>query len=58
MAMQNMLLVTNNILPHWTCLKPWGMIFNKHQKIFFASTNGAATNRFLYLHLIEQKHCC
>jgi hypothetical protein len=29
MATQNMLLLTNNILPHRTCLKLGGMIFNK-----------------------------
>ncbi len=30
MATQNMLLLTNNMLPHRTCLKSRGMILNKY----------------------------
>ncbi len=55
-AMQNMFLLTNNILPHtlvkkWgfynsdrTCMKPWGKILNKGAKnFFFVSIHGAPT---------------
>jgi phosphoribosylpyrophosphate synthetase len=43
-AMQNMLLLIDNIMPHRTCLKPRDMIFNKGAKsFFFASTHGALT---------------
>jgi len=34
-AMQNMLLLTNNILPHKTCLKLRGRILNKGAKRIF-----------------------
>jgi hypothetical protein len=41
MAMHNMLLLIDNILPHKTCLKPRGRIFNKGaKKNSFASTHG------------------
>jgi hypothetical protein len=44
MAVQNMFFLINNILPHNTCLKPRGRIFNKGAKnLFFASTHGAPT---------------
>jgi len=43
MAMQNMLLLIDNILPHKTCLKPRGRILNKGAKKQFASTHGAPT---------------
>jgi hypothetical protein len=43
-AVQNMFMLTNNILPHRTCLKPRGKILNKGAKnFFFASTHGAPT---------------
>ncbi len=41
-VMHNMFLLIDNILPHKTCLKARGRIFNKGAKnIFFASTHGA-----------------
>jgi hypothetical protein len=48
-----MLLLTNNILPHKTCLKLGSKILNKGAKMFFASTHGAPTlvDFFIYLEL-------
>ncbi len=43
-VVQNMLLLTYNIMTQRTCLKPRGMILNKSAKLlFFASTYGAPT---------------
>jgi len=42
MAVQNMIMLTNNILPHKTCLKSRGMILNKGAKKI-SSTHGALT---------------
>ncbi len=49
-AMQNMLLVIDNILPHKTSLKVRGKIFNKGAKKIIFSTHGAPNLvRFLYI---------
>jgi hypothetical protein len=40
-VVQNMLLLTDNNLPHYTCLKLRGKIFNKGTILFFAPTHGA-----------------
>ncbi len=52
-AVQNMFLLTNNILPHKTCLKLGSKILDKSAKLFFASTHGAPTlvDFFTYLEL-------
>jgi hypothetical protein len=42
-VVQNMLLLTDNILPHKTCLKPRGMTLDKGGKKKIASTHGAPT---------------
>ncbi len=51
MAMQNMLLLIDNILPHKTCLKPRGRILNKGAKKQFASTHGAPTLVDFYIYV-------
>jgi hypothetical protein len=43
MAMQNMFMLTNNILPHKTCMKLGGKILNKGAKKSFTSIHGAPT---------------
>jgi hypothetical protein len=48
---QNMLLLTYNILPHKTCLKLGSRILNKGAKMFFASTHGAWTLVDFYTYL-------
>jgi len=59
-AMQNMFLLINIILTCRTCMKLGGKILNKGAKLFFFYFNTWGTNlgRFLYLCLIEQRHCC
>ncbi len=44
MIVHNMLLLTNNILPHKTCLKPKDKIFNKGAKKNCFNTWGTITN--------------
>jgi hypothetical protein len=51
MVVQNMLLLTYNILPHKTCLKLGGMIHNKGAKKKIASTHGAPTLIDFYTHV-------
>jgi hypothetical protein len=58
-AMQNMLLLIDNILPHKTCWKPRGRILIKTPKTFFCfNTWRTNLGRFMYLHWIEQRHNC
>ncbi len=48
-VLQNMFMLTNNIMPCKTCLKPWGRIFNKCAKNFFCfNTWGTNLGRFIY----------
>ncbi len=56
-AVQNMLLLTDNILPHKTCLKLGGMILNKGANFyFFASTHGTPTLVDLYIYVELDKN--
>jgi hypothetical protein len=57
-VVQNMLLLTDNILPHKICLKLGGMILNEGTQIiiFCFNTGGTDLGRFLYLCWIEQRH--
>ncbi len=49
-VVHNTLLLTNNILPHKTCLKLKGMILNKGANFFCCfNTWGTNLNKFLYL---------
>jgi hypothetical protein len=56
-VVHNMLLLTNNILPHKTCLKPRAWFLIKVPRFFFGF-NTWCTNlgRFLYICWIEQRH--
>ncbi len=51
-VVQNILLLTDNILPHKTCMKPRDRIFNKGAKnIFSSSTHGTPTLVDLYTYV-------
>jgi hypothetical protein len=51
-----MLLLTDNILPHKTCLKLRGKSFSKGANFFFASTHGAPTLVVFYIYVQLNKN--
>jgi hypothetical protein len=55
-AVQNMLLLTNNILPHKTCLKPKAWFLIKLPIIFFGSTHGTPTLVDFYTYVELNKY--
>ncbi len=55
-VVQNMLLLTDNILPHKTCLKPRGMILDKGGQKKIASTHGASTLVDFYIYVELNKN--
>ncbi len=55
-VVQNMLLLTNNILRHKTCLKPRGMILDKGGPKKIASTHGAPTLEDFYTYVELKKN--
>ncbi len=57
MVVQNMLMLIDNILPHKTCMKPGGRIFDKGAKnVFFASTYGPPTLVDFYIYVELNKN--